>query len=96
MRNQEEKTKLKKTSVAKRSIFLFLIAVPMIYIASLGKNNIACMVLSVIYVIALFINGITGIPIILKLFIKDSTLKKWSVNINRSNFAVESFVYNLK
>lgn len=75
MCNQEE-TKIIKKSVAKRSMFLLLISIPMIYVASLGSKSIVCLVLSVIYVLALFINGITVIPIIPKLFSKDFTSKK--------------------
>ncbi|HRU96696.1 MAG TPA: hypothetical protein P5092_04545 [Ruminococcus sp.] len=61
-----ENEELIKTPAAKRSVILFLLGIPMIYVASLGKENIFCLIISIAYVILLFVNGIISFPIIIK------------------------------
>lgn len=75
MRVPKEITELRKTPAAKRSIFLTLIGIPMILVAALGKDNIVCAILALIYVFALLINGIISFPIIVKMIRKDNKAK---------------------
>ena len=42
MNNQENKTRLIDTPAAKRSIFLTLMGIPMMFVASFGSENIVC------------------------------------------------------
>ena len=53
MSNQENKTRLIDTPAAKRSIFLTLMGIPMMFVASFGSENIVCTILAAIYVLAL-------------------------------------------
>lgn len=70
MCKKDENTKIIKVPAAKRSIFLTLMGIPMMYVATLGKENIVCLIISVIYVILLFLNGIISLPIIVKEMIR--------------------------
>ena len=66
MSNQENKTRSKDTPAAKRSIFLTLMGIPMMFAASFGSENIVCTILAAIYVLALLVNGIVSFPLIVK------------------------------
>lgn len=68
MCKQEEIAESLKTPAVKRSKFLFFLGVPMMFIAALGTKHILFTILAVIYVVALFINGIIVLPIVLKIF----------------------------
>ena len=56
-------------------MILFLLGVPMMYIASLGKENIFCLIIAITYVILLFVNGIVSLPIIIKIIYKKNKNK---------------------
>jgi len=73
MCKQDENGKLIKMPVAKRSLFLTLIGIPMMFVAAFGRENVVCAILSGLYVVLLFINGITCIPFIKNIFKKDKT-----------------------
>ena len=75
MYKQDENEKLIKTSVAKRSLFLTLIGVPMMFVVAFGRENIICAILSGLYIILLFINGIFSFPFILKNIYEKSKTK---------------------
>jgi len=70
-----ENEELIKTPAAKRSMILFLLGIPMMYIASLGKENIFCLIIAITYVILLFVNGIVSLPIIIKIIYKKNKNK---------------------
>jgi|GEM_PF-2252236 len=75
MRKQEENEKLIKMPAVKRSLLLALMGVPMMCVAAFGKGNIVCLILSVVYVIALFVNGIFSLPLIIKSIRKQNKTK---------------------
>ncbi len=75
MRKQNDNEKLIKTPAAKRSLFLTLMGAPMICVAVLGRENIVCLILSVVYIIALFLNGIFSLPFIMKFIHKHNKTK---------------------
>ena len=75
MRKQDEDEKLIKTPTAKRSLFLTIMGAPMICVAALGKDNLVCLILSVVYIIALFLNGIFSLPLIMKFIHKQNKTK---------------------
>ena len=75
MCKNDENEKLIKMPVAKRSLFLTLIGVPMMFIAAFGRENVVCLILSAAYVILLFINGITCFPFIVKNICKKDKTK---------------------
>ena len=75
MCKHNENEELIKTPAAKRSMILFLLGVPMMYIASLGKENIFCLIIAITYVILLFVNGIVSLPIIIKIIYKKNKNK---------------------
>ena len=70
MSNQENKTRLIDTPAAKRSIFLTLMGIPMMFVASFGSENIVCTILAAIYVLALLVNGIVSFSLIVKMIHK--------------------------
>lgn len=72
---EDKNEKLTKTAEFKRSLILMLLGIPMILVASLGKENIVCVILCAIYVILLFINGIVSLPFIIKNIYKKSKTK---------------------
>ncbi len=75
MCKHNENEELIKTPAAKRSMILFLLGIPMMYIASLGKENIFCLIIAITYVILLFVNGIVSLPIIIKIIYKKNKNK---------------------
>ncbi len=57
--------KKKDTSLTKkRSGVLFLLGIPMMYIASFCKDNIVCLMISTLYVLLLLVNGIACFPLV--------------------------------
>ena len=70
MRKQEGNKELIKTSAGKRSVVLGLLGVPMMYITSLSGKHMIFAVFGAIYVLALFINGISVLPVLKKVLRK--------------------------
>lgn len=72
MYKQDKNGKLIKTPAAKRSLFLTLIGVPVMFMAT---ENIVCLILSVLYVISLLLNGIVCLPLIIDIYRKNNKEK---------------------
>lgn len=73
MYKQDKNGKLIKTPAAKRSLFLTLIGVPVMFMAA--SENIVCLILSVLYVISLLLNGIVCLPLIIDIYRKNNKEK---------------------
>lgn len=67
MRKQDKNEELIKMPVAKRSLFLTMIGVPMMFVAAFSQENIICLILSIIYIVLLLLNGIFSFPLIVRI-----------------------------
>ena len=55
------------TLARKRSMVLFILGIPMMYISSFSDKSIVCMIITVIYLILLLINAIICFPLVIEM-----------------------------
>lgn len=73
-KNNKQNTSTRK-SAFNWSIILFVLGIPMMYIASSSKGNTICLIISAVYVLLLLINGIIHFPIVIDILKKETTRK---------------------
>lgn len=73
-KNNKQNTSTRKSAFY-CSIILFVLGIPMMYIASFSKGNAIFIIISVVYVLLLLINGIIHFPIVIDMLKKKTTKK---------------------